>query len=132
MSNFTQATEQVRPATARSWWLNAGLRSPARNSRGRRVVPGAITASAAMAGQLDVAVGNILGGIAIPTVVLVVLDAFGVRPRVSLTRLAASLLLVLEGTRACPGTKAATHPSPNLSRAGTPAARKSSRRPSKG
>ncbi|MEU3842693.1 hypothetical protein AB0E88_21985 [Streptomyces sp. NPDC028635] len=57
----------------------------------------AITASAAMAGQLDVAVGNILGGIAVQTVVLVVLDAAGVRPRAPLTRLAASLVLVLEG-----------------------------------
>ncbi len=57
----------------------------------------AITASAALAGQLDVAVGNILGGIAIQTVVLVALDAAGVRPRVPLTRLAASLVLVLEG-----------------------------------
>ncbi|MEV6805044.1 hypothetical protein [Streptomyces sp. NPDC051132] len=57
----------------------------------------AITASAAMAGRLDVAVGNILGGIAIQTVVLAVLDAAGVRPRAPLTRLAASLQLVLEG-----------------------------------
>ncbi|MFG2668231.1 sodium:calcium antiporter [Streptomyces sp. NPDC048387] len=57
----------------------------------------AITVSAAMAGQLDVAVGNILGGIAIQTVVLAVLDAAGVRPRAPLTRLAASLQLVLEG-----------------------------------
>ncbi|MGW0497491.1 sodium:calcium antiporter [Streptomyces sp. NPDC003007] len=57
----------------------------------------AITASAAMAGQLGVAVGNILGGIAVQTVVLVVLDAAGVRPRAPLTRLAASLVLVLEG-----------------------------------
>ncbi len=57
----------------------------------------AITASAAVAGQLDVAVGNILGGIAIQTFVLVVLDAAGVRPRMPLTRLAASLVLVLEG-----------------------------------
>src|SRR5690242_19470101 len=57
----------------------------------------AITASAAMAGQLDVAVGNILGGIAIQTIVLAVLDAAGVRPRAPLTRLAASLMLVLEG-----------------------------------
>jgi cation:H+ antiporter len=57
----------------------------------------AITGSAALAGQLDVAVGNILGGIAIQTVVLVVLDAAGVRPRAPLTRLAASLVLVLEG-----------------------------------
>ncbi|MFJ8360762.1 sodium:calcium antiporter [Streptomyces sp. NPDC093984] len=57
----------------------------------------AITVSAAMAGQLDVAVGNILGGIAVQTVVLAVLDATGVRPRAPLTRLAASLQLVLEG-----------------------------------
>jgi cation:H+ antiporter len=57
----------------------------------------AITASAALAHQLDVAVGNILGGIAIQTVVLVVLDAAGVRPRRPLTYLAASLTLLLEG-----------------------------------
>lgn len=57
----------------------------------------AITASAALAHQLDVAVGNILGGIAIQTVVLVVLDAFGVGTRAPLTRIAASLTLVLEG-----------------------------------
>jgi cation:H+ antiporter len=57
----------------------------------------AITASAALAQQLDVAVGNILGGIAIQTVVLVVLDAAGVRPRKPLTYLAASLTLLLEG-----------------------------------
>ena len=43
------------------------------------------------------AVGNILGGIAIQTVVLVVLDAFGVRGREPLTYRAASLSLVLEG-----------------------------------
>src|SRR5689334_23846630 len=57
----------------------------------------AITASAALSRQLDVAVGNILGGIAIQTVVLVVLDAAGVRPRKPLTYLAASLTLLLEG-----------------------------------
>lgn len=57
----------------------------------------AITVSAAVAGQLDVAVGNLLGGVAIQTVVLVVLDVAGVRPRAPLTRLAASLVLVLEG-----------------------------------
>jgi cation:H+ antiporter len=58
----------------------------------------AITVSAALAHQLDVAVGNILGGIAVQTVVLVVLDAAGVRPRKPLTYLAASLTLLLEGT----------------------------------
>src|SRR4051795_2691852 len=57
----------------------------------------AITASAALAHQVDVAVGNILGGIAIQTVVLVALDAAGVRPRKPLTYLAASLTLLLEG-----------------------------------
>ncbi|MFI1994504.1 sodium:calcium antiporter [Actinoplanes sp. NPDC020271] len=57
----------------------------------------AITVSAALSHQLDVAVGNILGGIAIQTVVLVVLDAAGVRPRKPLTYLAASLTLLLEG-----------------------------------
>jgi cation:H+ antiporter len=57
----------------------------------------AITVSAAASGQLEIAVGNVLGGIAIQTVVLVVLDGAGVRPRRPLTYLAASLTLVLEG-----------------------------------
>jgi cation:H+ antiporter len=57
----------------------------------------AITISAALSHQLDIAVGNILGGIAIQTVVLVALDAFGVRVRKPLTYQAASLVLVLEG-----------------------------------
>jgi cation:H+ antiporter len=57
----------------------------------------AITASAAMSHHLDVAVGNILGGIAVQTVVLVAVDAFGVRERRPLTYQAASLVLVLEG-----------------------------------
>lgn len=56
----------------------------------------AITASAALQHAVDVAVGNILGGIAIQTLVLVALDAFGVRPRRPLTYQAASLTLVLE------------------------------------
>jgi cation:H+ antiporter len=58
----------------------------------------AITASAAWSGDLGIAIGNILGGIAIQTVVLVVLDAFGVRGPTPLTYRAASLVLVLEGT----------------------------------
>jgi cation:H+ antiporter len=57
----------------------------------------AITVSAAISGNIGVAVGNILGGIAIQTVVLVALDAFGVRGRHPLTYQAASLVLVLEG-----------------------------------
>src|SRR5919206_2148504 len=57
----------------------------------------AIVASAAVSGDVGVAVGNILGGIAIQTTVLVVLDAFGVGPGRPLTYRAASLVLVLEG-----------------------------------
>ncbi|MCJ1705503.1 sodium:calcium antiporter [Rathayibacter sp. VKM Ac-2926] len=59
----------------------------------------AITVSAALSGNLDVAVGNILGGIALQTVVLVVLDVFGKRGKgvKPLTYRAASLTLVLEG-----------------------------------
>ena len=57
----------------------------------------AIVASAAVSGSVGVAVGNILGGIAIQTVVLVALDAFGTRGQRPLTYQAASLVLVLEG-----------------------------------
>jgi cation:H+ antiporter len=55
----------------------------------------AITASAALAGHLDLAVGNLIGGIAIQTLVLVVLDyaAGRVRP---LSFLVGSLTPVLE------------------------------------
>jgi cation:H+ antiporter len=56
----------------------------------------AIVVSAAAAGNVGVAVGNILGGIAIQTVVLVVLDAVGVKGDRPLTYRAASLVLVLE------------------------------------
>ncbi len=56
----------------------------------------AITVSAALSGNIGVAVGNILGGIALQTVVLVALDAFGVRGKHPLTYRAASLVLVLE------------------------------------
>jgi cation:H+ antiporter len=58
----------------------------------------AITASAAWSGELGVAVGNILGGIAIQTVVLVLLDSFGMKGEERpLTYRAASLTLVIEG-----------------------------------
>jgi cation:H+ antiporter len=57
----------------------------------------AIVGTAALSGDVGVAVGNVLGGIAIQTVVLVLLDAFGVRGRHPLTYRAASLVLVLEG-----------------------------------
>ena len=56
----------------------------------------AITASAALSGNVEVAVSNILGGIAIQTVVLCVCDAFGTPKSRTLTYLAASLALVLE------------------------------------
>jgi cation:H+ antiporter len=56
----------------------------------------AITVSAAISGNLGVAVGNILGGIAVQTVVLVVLDAFGTRKGDPLMYRASSLTLVIE------------------------------------
>jgi cation:H+ antiporter len=57
----------------------------------------AITVTAAIQGHLGLAVGNLVGGIAIQTVVLAVLDAFSRRRR-PLTFHAASLLLVLEAS----------------------------------
>jgi cation:H+ antiporter len=57
----------------------------------------AITVSAALQDNLELAIGNILGGIAIQTVVLVVLDVFGLGKKDPLTYRAASLILVLEG-----------------------------------
>ena len=57
----------------------------------------AITVSAAWTGDVGVAVGNILGGIAIQTVILVALDAFGMGKDGPLTYRAASLTLVIEG-----------------------------------
>src|SRR5947209_13686410 len=56
----------------------------------------AITVTAAISHNFGIAIGNILGGIAIQTVVLVLLDALGVRAR-PLTYRAASLVLALEG-----------------------------------
>src|SRR5665647_1294612 len=57
----------------------------------------AITVSAAIQDHLELAIGNILGGIAIQTVVRVVLDVFGLGKKDPLTYRAASLVLVLEG-----------------------------------
>jgi cation:H+ antiporter len=57
----------------------------------------AITASAALHHDLGLAIGNILGGIAIQTVVLVLLDVFGLGRTASLSYRAASLVLVVEG-----------------------------------
>ena len=56
----------------------------------------AITVSAASSGHLDLAAGNLIGGIAVQTMVLVVCDAVASR-RQSLTFLVGSLVPVLEG-----------------------------------
>ena len=57
----------------------------------------AITATGAIQGDVSVAVGNILGGIALQTVVLVLLDAFGMGRKIGLTYSASSIELVIEG-----------------------------------
>jgi cation:H+ antiporter len=57
----------------------------------------AITASGALRNDLSIAVGNILGGIAIQTVVLVILDAMGPSRKAPLSCRAASPAIVLEG-----------------------------------
>lgn len=57
----------------------------------------AIVVSASVTHNIGIAIGNILGGIAIQTVVLVILDGFGLRQKAGLTYKAASLQLVLEG-----------------------------------
>lgn len=57
----------------------------------------AIVTSASLQHEMGIAIGNILGGIAIQTVVLVVLDGFGLGKSSSLTYKASSLVLVLEG-----------------------------------
>jgi cation:H+ antiporter len=54
----------------------------------------AITVSAAASGHLDLAAGNLIGGIATATMVLVICDLFAERP---LTYLCGSLVPVLEG-----------------------------------
>lgn len=57
----------------------------------------AITFNAARHHALGIAIGNILGGIAVQTVVLVLLDIWGLGNKDALTYRAASLQLVLEG-----------------------------------
>src|SRR3954451_4568136 len=57
----------------------------------------AITASAALKHDLGIAIGNVLGGIAVQTVVLALLDLIGTRGGRPLTYRAASLQLSLEG-----------------------------------
>lgn len=57
----------------------------------------AIVMSASLSHNIGIAIGNILGGIAIQTVVLVILDGLGLRQKAALTYEAASLQLVLEG-----------------------------------
>jgi cation:H+ antiporter len=57
----------------------------------------AITTSAALSHNIGIAIGNILGGVGIQTVVLVLLDIFGLGRQNALSYIAASLQLVLEG-----------------------------------
>lgn len=57
----------------------------------------AVVITASLIDNMGIAIGNILGGIAIQTVVLVILDGFGLRQKGPLTYEAASLQLVLEG-----------------------------------
>lgn len=57
----------------------------------------AITAVAAYHKQYDIAISNILGGIALQTVVLVLIDIFGVGRSAPLTQKGHSKILILEG-----------------------------------
>jgi cation:H+ antiporter len=57
----------------------------------------AIVISASLRHNMGLAIGNILGGIAVQTVVLVILDGIGLGRKGALTHQAASLQLVLEG-----------------------------------
>lgn len=57
----------------------------------------AIVVTASLIHNIGIAIGNILGGIAIQTVVLVILDGVGLGKKAPLTHAAASLQLVLEG-----------------------------------
>jgi cation:H+ antiporter len=57
----------------------------------------AIVVSGSLTHNVGIVIGNILGGIAIQTVVLALLDGFGLRKKAALTYQSASLQLVLEG-----------------------------------
>jgi hypothetical protein len=67
----------------------------------------AITVSAASAGHLDLAAGNLIGGIAVQTMVLVICDAVA-GPRYALTFLAGALTPVLEALLVAPGSTASS------------------------
>ena len=56
----------------------------------------AITISAAIKNNIGLAIGNILGGIALQTVVLVIMDAFGLGKKDNLTHRSTSMPLILE------------------------------------
>jgi cation:H+ antiporter len=58
----------------------------------------AIVISASIHNNIELAVGNILGGIAIQTLVIVVLDAFGAGKKGPIISQSPSLVLILEGT----------------------------------
>lgn len=60
----------------------------------------AIVVSASIAHHIDIATGDILGGIAMQTLVLVVEDVFGLGRKGALTYYSASLVLALEGVLA--------------------------------
>jgi cation:H+ antiporter len=57
----------------------------------------AIVVTASVTHNVSIAIGNILGGIAIQTVVIVLMDGLGLRRKGALTYASASLELVLEG-----------------------------------
>ena len=75
----------------------------------------AITASAALARHVGLAVGNILGGIAIQTLVLVILDVFG-SEKAALTYKAASLDPRCRGLAGGRGVDRRDHGYPDASR----------------
>lgn len=88
----------VTDVLARRWGLGEALGGAILLAITTNLPEIAITCSAAWSGDLGIAVRNILGGIAIQTVVLVLIDALGTRGGPPLTHRAASLTLVVEGT----------------------------------